>query len=325
MEGPTKSPAPPPCLVTGAAGFIGSHLVDRLLAAGHVVVGVDAFTDYYPREVKEANLRAARANSSFRLVETDLRTADLRPLLAEVRVVVHMAAMGGLLRSWTAFEEYLSCNVLATQRLLEALRDSPVEHLVHASTSSVYGRDSSGAEDHPTQPDSPYGVTKLAAEHLIQAYGRNFAVPFTILRYFSVFGPRQRPDMGYHIFVDRLLRRQPITVFGDGSVVRANTYIDDAIDATMAIIERGPSGEIYNIGGGEPISTLQALRLLERLTGERAQVVHGPARPGEQRQAVADTRKAQCDLGWKPTTALEAGLRRQVAWQRQLIDGASGP
>ncbi len=313
------------CLVTGAAGFIGSHLVDRLLAAGHRVVGVDAFTDYYPRAVKEANLLAAMSHPGFRLVEADLRTAELSPLLVDVEVVFHMAAMGGLLRSWTAFEEYLTCNVLATQRLLEALRQSSVRHFIHASTSSVYGRDSSGDEGHVTQPDSPYGVTKLAAEHLILAYGRNFGLPFTILRYFSVFGPRQRPDMGYYIFIDRLLRHEPITVFGDGRVVRANTCVDDAVEATLLVMQRGPANDIYNIGGGEPVTTLDALRLLERLTGERAQVVYGPVRPGEQRQAVADTAKARRDLGWQPTTGLEVGLARQVDWQRQLVASAGTP
>lgn len=307
------------CLVTGAAGFIGSHLVDRLLAAGHSVIGVDAFTDYYPRSVKEANLRQALGHPGFQLVEADLRTADLRPLVRDSDVVFHLAAMGGLLRSWTDFDEYLSCNVLATQRLLEALRSTSVQHLVHASTSSVYGRDSSGDESHPTLPDSPYGVTKLAAEHLVRAYARNHGLPFTILRYFSVFGPRQRPDMGYHIFIDALLRGAPITVFGDGTTIRANTYIADAIDATMAVLAHGPTGEVYNIGGGEPVSTIEALALLERLTGQQAKVIYGPPRPGEQARAIADTSKARRDFGWAPQTSLEEGLRAQVAWQRETL------
>ena len=215
-----------PILVTGAAGFIGSHLVDRLLADGRTVVGVDCFTDYYPRAVKERNLAGARGSDAFTLVEADLRTADLRPILDGVDAVVHEAAMGGLVRSWSSFESYLSCNVLGTQRLVEAIRDVGVPHLVHASTSSVYGRASSGDEDRVPAPDSPYGVTKLAAEHLIQAYRRNFDLPMTILRYFSIYGPRQRPDMGYHIFIDRILRGETITVYGTGFGPYSQKIID---------------------------------------------------------------------------------------------------
>lgn len=304
------------CVVTGAAGFIGSHLVDRLLADGHRVVGIDCFTDYYPRPVKERNLAAARECAGFRLLEADLRSADLAPLLQGADAVFHLAAMGGLLRSWTWFEAYMTCNLLATQRLLAALREVGAPFLVHASTSSVYGRDASGNETRPLRPDSPYGVTKLAAENLVLAYARNFGLPVTVLRYFSIYGPRQRPDMGYHIFFDRILRGQPITVFGDGSQVRANTFIDDCIAGTMAALGHGPTGDVFNIGGGEAASTIEGLRLIERITGRQAQIQFGPARPGEQAHAVADTAKAGRVLGWAPRTRLEAGLRAQLAWQQ---------
>lgn len=322
----TEIQTPPPrrYVVTGAAGFIGSHLVDRLLADGHEVVGVDCFTDYYPRAVKEANLEAARAQPRFRLEELDLRDAELEPLLEGVDGVFHEAAMGGLLRSWSHFESYLGCNVQATQRLLEAMRNVPVGNLVHISTSSVYGRDSSGDEERPTAPDSPYGVTKLAAEHLVRAYGRNFGLPATVLRYFSIFGPRQRPDMGYRIFIDRVLRGEPITVFGDGSQSRGNTYIADCVDATVRAMAHGPTGEVFNIGGGEQVTLMEAIRLIETLTGREAVLERGPSRPGEQANALADTSKAREAFGWRPRTGIEAGLRAQVDWQRAQLQESRG-
>lgn len=279
------------------------------------MIGVDCFTDYYEREVKESNLRAARRSERFELVEADLRESDLRPLLAGASAVFHLAAMGGLLRSWTWFEEYLTCNVLATQRLLEALRESDVAHLIHASTSSVYGRDSSGDEERPKHPDSPYGVTKLAAENLVTAYARNFDLPVTVLRYFSIYGPRQRPDMGYHIFIERILSDRGIVVFGDGSQVRANTFVDDCIAATIAVLDHGPTGQVINIGGGEPVTTLGAISIIEELTGRKARVRHGEPRPGEQQRAVADVGKAERLLGWRPATGIRAGLQAQVEWQ----------
>lgn len=303
------------CVVTGAAGFIGSHLVDRLLREGHDVVGIDAFTDYYPRRDKERNLRRALSSSAFELVEVDLRSAELAPILAGADAVFHLAAMGGLLRSWTEFQEYMTCNVLATQRLLEALRTTGVRHLIHASTSSVYGRDSSGNEERPLRPDSPYGITKLAAENLVLAYHRNFDLPITVLRYFSIYGPRQRPDMGYRIFIDRILRGEALTVFGDGSQTRGNTYVEDCVGATVAALRHGPTAEAFNIGGGQAISALEAIRLVERITGREASLVFGPARPGEQTRALADVSKAQRVLGWSPETTIEEGLRAQVAWQ----------
>lgn len=306
-------------VVTGAAGFIGSHVCDRLLADGHAVVGVDCFTDYYARDVKEANLRDAAAHPRFRLVEADLRTADLDPILAGADGVVHEAAMGGLLRSWTAFDEYLGCNVLATQRLLEALRAAGGPHLVHVSTSSVYGRDSSGGEDRPTAPQSPYGVTKLAAEHLVRAYGAQFGVRWTILRYFSIYGPRQRPDMGYHLFIERILAGEAVTLFGDGGQSRGNTYVADCVDATVRALTQAPEGETLNIGGGEVVTAREAIDLIGRLVGREPVVVHGPERPGEQRAALADTSRARDVLGWEPRTGIEAGLRAQVAWQRARL------
>jgi nucleoside-diphosphate-sugar epimerase len=306
------------CLVTGAAGFIGSHLAEHLLAAGHDVVGVDAFILYYPREFKEANLGTLRTHPRFQFHELDLRTAELEPLVKGVDVVFHIAATAGLLRSWTDFELYSSCNVTATQRLLAAVRNAAkLERFIYASTSSVYGLFSAGDETLPTRPISPYGVTKLAGEHLCQAHAQAFGLPLVVLRYFSVYGPRQRPDMGYYLFIRALLNGSAITVFGDGMQVRGNTFVADCVAATSAAVQ-APIGETYNLGGGETASVWDILRKLESITGKSANVVQKPARLGDQRYTQADTTKLFRHLGWRPTTTLEEGLRRQVEWQKSM-------
>ena len=304
------------CLVTGAAGFIGSHLSERLLDDGHEVVGLDVFHPYYPRARKERNLDGLRDRAGFRLLELDLRADDLGPALEGVEAVFHEAAMPGLVRSWDWFDEYMTCNVLATRRLLEAARKAGPRAFVLASTSSVYGRVSSCAEDALPRPISPYGATKLCAENLALAYHETFGLPVVTVRYFSVYGPRQRPDMGYTIFVDRVLRGEPIVVFGDGEQTRGNTYVADAVEATVRAAECGEPGEVYNVGGGESRSTNWVVATIQRIVGREVEVSHGPARPGEQREALADTTKARRALDWSPTTSLEEGLRAQVAWQQ---------
>ncbi|HET9492887.1 MAG TPA: NAD-dependent epimerase/dehydratase family protein [Chloroflexia bacterium] len=305
------------CLVTGAAGFIGSHLAEGLLAEGHEVVGLDAFIPYYPREVKEANIAGLRGTPGFTFHELDLRSDDLSAALEGVETVFHLAAMGGLLLSWTNFDLYMTCNIQGTQRLLEAVRKAgTVRRFIHASTSSVYGADVTGPETTTPRPVSPYGITKLAAEHLVLTYDRQFDVPSTLLRYFSVYGPRQRPDMGYYIFIDSILHGKPITVFGDGNQLRGNTYVTDIARATMLAAERFERGSIYNLGGSEEISANQVIALLEEITGKKADVRHGPERPGEQRRALADTTLARERLGFTPQMPLREGLARQVEWQR---------
>jgi nucleoside-diphosphate-sugar epimerase len=304
------------CLVTGAAGFIGSHLCERLLRAGHAVVGVDAFIPYYPRAVKEANLAAARAHPLFAFHALDLRRDHLDAVLDGVDVVFHLAAMAGLDRSWTDFDQYQGCNLTATQRLLEGVRRLPrLSRFVYASTSSVYGRFSTGDESLPTRPISPYGVTKLAAENLSRAYAEERGLPVVILRYFSVYGPRQRPDMGYHRFIRALLDGEAVVVHGDGQQVRGNTFISDCVEATVRALEAIP-GEIYNVGGGETASVWDVLRRLEVLTGRKAVVSWKPPRPGDQRCTFADTSKLERHLGWHPQVCLDEGLARQVAWQQ---------
>ena len=307
------------CLVTGAAGFVGSHLSERLLHDGHEVVGVDAFHAYYPRERKERHLTGLRDRERFTLHELDLRTAELRPLLNGVDAVFHLAAMPGLLRSWNWFEEYMTCNVLGTQRLLDAAREVPPGVFVNVSTSSVYGRVSSCGEDALPNPISPYGATKLCAEKLAFAYHETFGLPVVGLRYFSVYGPRQRPDMGYTIFIDRVLRGEPITIFGDGEQTRGNTYVADCVEATVRAATRGTPGRVYNVGGGEARSANWVVETVQELAGRTVEVVHGPARPGEQREALADTTRARRDLGWEPGTSLVEGLGAQIAWQREQL------
>ena len=304
------------CLVTGAAGFIGSHLCESLLQAGHAVVGIDAFIPYYPRSIKEANLAAARTHRHFTFHAADLRQGPLDPYLEGIEAIFHLAAMAGLPKSWTDFDLYAGCNVTATQRLLGAARRMPGLHrFVYASTSSVYGRYGSGDETLPVRPISPYGVTKLAAENLCRAYAEEQGLPLVVLRYFSVYGPRQRPDMGYHRFVEALLTNQPITVYGDGMQVRGNTYVSDCVEASLAALNAMP-GEVYNVGGGEAVTVWDVLRKLETITGRHAEIRREPARPGDQRYTSADTGKIHRHLGWQPRISLDEGLARQVAWQR---------
>jgi nucleoside-diphosphate-sugar epimerase len=310
-------------LVTGAAGFIGSHLCERLLADGHAVRGVDCFVPYYPRAIKEGNLYGLRGRPGFSFINADLRTEPIEPLLSEVDVVFHLAAMAGLPRSWTEFDLYETCNVVAAQRLAAVASRCPdLKRFVYVSTSSVYGRYASGDESLPTRPISPYGVTKLAAESLCRAYADEFGLPLVTLRYFSVYGPRQRPDMGYHKFVRAMLLGEPIEVYGDGQQVRGNTYIDDCVAATVAAM-RAPAGETYNVGGGETASVWDILHRLEEIVGRPARVVNKAARPGDQRHTTADTAKLARHLGWKPMVDLATGLRRQVDWQRGQLSVAA--
>jgi nucleoside-diphosphate-sugar epimerase len=313
------------CLVTGAAGFIGSHLCEHLLCDGHAVVGLDSFIPYYPRAAKEANLAGSWRHPAFVFHELDLRLDLLETALDGVEAVFHLAAMPGLPRSWTEFELYQSCNFQATQRLLEAVRHCPGLHrFVYASTSSVYGRQGAGAESLPTRPVSPYGVTKLAAEHLCRAYAEEFGLPLVVLRYFSVYGPRQRPDMGYHRFIHALLHGHPVTVYGDGLQVRGNTFIDDCVRATVAALE-APVGEVYNVGGGERANVWEILAKLETILGRRVVVHREPARPGDQHVTAADTSRIARHLGWQPRVGLDEGLARQAAWQQSALVAAEIP
>lgn len=306
------------CVVTGAAGFIGSHLCERLLRDGNRVLGIDCFTPYYPRRIKEQNLDRLREYRWFSFQELDLSEGELTSITRDIDWVFHLAAMPGLNKSWTHFELYQRHNIVGTQRLLEALKGTEVQKMIYASTSSVYGRYASGDESLPTRPCSPYGVTKLAGEQLARVYAEEYGLPVVTLRYFSVYGPGQRPDMGYHQFIDAIKLGRPITVFGDGRQVRGNTFVSDCVEATV-LAATAESGEIFNVGGGELVTVLDVLEILQRQMGTRAQIVYHPPRPGDQRHTGADVTKLTRRLGWEPKVGVEEGLARQLAWQ---IDGA---
>lgn len=307
------------CLVTGAAGFVGSSLCDSLLAAGHSVVGLDAFVEYYPRAVKERNLLAARRNPKFTFIEGDLLTCDIDRLLNGAEWIFHQAAQAGVRASWGGyFSSYTSNNVLATQRLLDAVRRTPsVTKVVYASSSSVYGN----AEAFPTpesatpHPVSPYGVTKLAAEHLMVLYATEFGVPTVSLRYFTVYGPRQRPDMAFHRFLRAGLAGDEIVVYGDGEQSRDFTYISDIVAANVLAAERGPAGAVFNLGGGTQATVNEVLRLVEREVGG-LKIRREERQAGDARHTSADTSAARRALGFAPTVDLPTGIAQEAAWLR---------
>lgn len=313
-------------LVTGAGGFIGSHLCEALLDEGHEVVGLEGFIDSYPRPLKEANLAPLALRSGFTLVQADLRTDPLREHLEGVEVVVNEAAMAGLPRSWTELDLYAGCNLLGLERLVDASREAGVGKFVQVSTSSVYGRKAVGDETRPTRPVSPYGVTKLAAEHLLLAHVRVHDFPATILRYFSIYGPRQRPDMAYRIFTQAMIDGRPITMYGDGRQSRSNTYVSDCVRGTIQAIDGAAIGEIYNIGGGRTITLRKAIDRIAATLGVTPVITHAPVRPGDQRHTAADTAKARETFGYRPEVLPKEGLRRQVAWHLEFLrDRSANP
>jgi UDP-glucose 4-epimerase len=306
-------------VVTGAAGFIGSHLTESLLADGHEVTGIDAFTDYYARSAKEQNLEKSRGQRRFRLVEGRLQDLDLRPLLEDVGQVFHLAAQAGVRASWgREFAHYTEHNVLATQRLLEAARTAGGPRVVYASSSSVYGEAPPLPlrEDARCEPVSPYGVSKLAAEHLGLLYHRNFGLPVVSLRYFTVYGPRQRPDMAFHRFLRAARDGEPIHVFGDGGQTRDFTFVSDIVAATRAAADSGRPGNVYNVGGGERVVLNDVLRQIEDVTGRRLTVVRDEVQKGDMRDTFADTTAAGRDLGFRSTVPLAQGLEREWEWIR---------
>ena len=307
------------CLVTGTAGFIGSSLTDRLLEAGHAVVGVDCFTDYYDPEIKRANLRNALTSPSFRLIEGDLNDFDLKGILDGVDWVFHQAAQAGVRMSWGAhFDIYVRNNILATQKLLEAAKGSGIRGLVNASSSSIYG-DSLELplrESARPQPVSPYGVTKLAAEHLCYLYYANYDVPTVSLRYFTVYGPRQRPDMAFNKFIKSALSGDEIVVYGDGEQTRDFTYIADAVTANIQAAESEAAiGRVFNVGGGSRISVNAVLDILKELTGD-LKVRHEEDQKGDVRHTMSDTTSAREILGYSPEIGIREGLQREVEWMR---------
>ncbi|MGE3519986.1 MAG: NAD-dependent epimerase/dehydratase family protein [Vicinamibacterales bacterium] len=309
-------------LVTGVAGFIGSTLAERLVRSGADVVGIDCFTDYYPRQAKERNLAFLRTAPGFRFVESTLQDADLPGLLEDRTHVFHLAAQAGVRKSWgREFNIYTTNNIEATQALLECCVGRRLERLVYASSSSVYGDlvAMPMREDALPQPVSPYGVSKLAAEQLCQLYFVNFGVPTVSLRYFTVYGPRQRPDMAFHKFIRATLERKPISLYGDGEQTRDFTFVDDAVTATIAAGTVGVPGAVYNIGGGSRVSVNEVLGMIGRVAGLEPIVTRDPAQKGDMRHTYADTSRAQADLGYRPTVNLERGLAAELSWLTELL------
>jgi UDP-glucose 4-epimerase len=307
--------------VTGVAGFIGSTLAERLIRDGADVVGMDCFTDHYPRPIKEGNLAAIRGHERFRFVEAALQEADLPALLADRSHVFHLAAEAGVRKSWGRhFSVYAVNNVEATQVLLEACTTAPVQRVVYSSSSSVYGDNVAlpMREDALPQPVSPYGVTKLAAEQLCYLYHVNHNVPTVSLRYFTVYGPRQRPDMGFHKFLRAVHRHEPITLFGDGEQTRDFTFVSDAVQANILAAERGVPGHVYNIGGGSRVSINEVFEMIGRIASRQPRVTRDVAQKGDMRHTYADTTLAQTELGFAPAVGLEEGLAAEYEWISHL-------
>jgi UDP-glucose 4-epimerase len=309
-------------LVTGAAGFIGSTLVDRLLRDGADVVGIDSFTDYYARSIKERNVATALDHPRYRFVEARIQDADLASLLNGRTHVFHLAAQAGVRKSWGRdFQIYTTNNIEATQALLEACLDRRLERFVYSSSSSVYGDHVAMPmrEDALPQPVSPYGVSKLAAEQLCYLYFANFGVPAVSLRYFTVYGPRQRPDMGFHRFLRATLRNESITLYGDGEQTRDFTFVSDAVEANVAAAQRGIPGRVYNIGGGSRVSVNHVLEMIGRVAGRAPAISVHPDQKGDMRHTYADTSRAHADLGFAPAVGLEEGLAAEYRWLSEIL------
>jgi UDP-glucose 4-epimerase len=310
-------------IVTGAAGFIGSNLVDTLLAQGEEVIGVDQFNDYYDPQLKWQNLQSALQHPNFRLVEGDIQHLDWESLFFCADYVYHQAAQAGVRASWgNSFRAYTERNINATQVMLEAAKDAPhLKRFIFASTSSVYGNAETlpTAETIPPQPVSPYGITKLAAERMGGLYHDNFGVPFCALRYFTVYGPRQRPDMGFHKFFKAAIDGQAIPIYGDGQQTRDFTFVSDAVAANLAAARiEGATGQIFNIGGGSRVVLADVLDMMEAVVGFPIKRDHIEKARGDARHTAADVTKAKAILGYNPQVSLHEGLKHEWEWIQHL-------
>ena len=309
--------------MTGGAGFIGSTLLDRLLRDGHRVRALDSFTDYYDPTVKRRNVEAARRNPELELIEGDLVDLDLQKLLEDVGCCFHLAAQAGVRASWGRdFLIYIRSNIEATQKLLEAARAVGLPRLVYSSSSSVYGnaKQMPMSESALPSPVSPYGVTKLSGEQLCNLYHFNYGLPVVSLRYFTVYGPRQRPDMAFHKFVRAGILGEPIDVYGDGKQTRDFTYVDDAVEANLSAMRYTKPHGVFNVGGGATVTLQYVVQLIEAALGKKLQARFQPPVPGDVGHTHADPRLAEAELGFRARRRVEDGIPAEVAWLKELYE-----
>lgn len=308
------------CIVTGAAGFIGSSLCERLLNQGFDVIGIDFFVNYYPRILKEKNIENLKKSTKFVFIEGDLLNIDLLSLISNSDYIFHHAAQAGVRASWGRdFSIYTENNIMATQRLLEVCKERNIAKFIFASSSSVYGDcpDIPMRENSIPSPVSPYGVSKLASEQLCYLYWKNFNVPVVSLRYFTVYGSRQRPDMAFNKFIKAILKDEEIIMYGDGEQTRDFTYIDDIVTANILAMNKGQNGKVYNIGGGSRVSLNTVIDMLTKVIGKTLKINRLERQKGDMEHTLADITKAKQELGYEPTVRLEKGLEKEYMWIKE--------
>lgn len=308
--------------MTGGAGFIGSHLAETLNASGHSVIAIDSLTSFlYPDKVKLRNIEKFQSNG-IEFHKVDLSRDNLEQFVKSAEIIINLAAIPGLVKSWEFFDKYIESNLLAVSKLLESCKNSNVQKFVQISTSSVYGRMATGNENSILNPFSPYGVSKLAAENLINTYSANFNIPTTILRYFSVYGPRQRPDMAYQKIIKSILSSESIEIYGNGEQSRTNTFVSDIVKGTIEAVEAGnkTDGKTYNLAGRESISLIQAILIIEKILGKKAKLISLPTRDGDQIHTIGNISAAIKDFNYNPTTDFLSGIEKQIEWNLNNLD-----
>jgi len=309
------------CLVTGAAGFVGSHLCESLLNLGFSVTGIDSFTDYYSRELKKKNLLSLLKKPQFEFIQADINQIQLQDPIKNIDALFHLAAQAGVRASWgDNFSVYTKNNIESTQKILETCKKYKIKKIVYASSSSVYGNtpDLPMKETSPLCPYSPYGVTKLAAENLCSLYYKNYGLPIVSLRFFTVYGPRQRPDMAFHKFLKAIGENRPIEIYGTGDQTRDFTFINDIISATISAAEKGKPGEIYNLGRGKQEKLSEIFPLLKKICGKKVRIKKTNTQKGDVKHTLASISKAKKDLDYSPQFTLQQGLEKEWVWIKDI-------